>query len=95
MTIIGQRHKIVPQDIHLTNVIIPDITDITDGIRVTNGTVNNYNGKMDDAVQSNPITYNGNNKISCHMIIDVLNDIILNWLTTNYNSIDYLYYYMW
>ena len=72
----------------MTNATIPDITDIPNGIRVTTGIVNNYNDNMDDAGQSNPTTYNGNNKLSCHMIIDVLNEIILNGLTSNDNAIN-------
>ena len=74
----------------MSNTTIPDITDIPDRTAVTRGTVNNCNVNMDDAIQSNPTTYNSNKKLSCHMIIDILNVIILNGLTTDCNTTDNL-----
>ena len=43
LNIIGQRHKIVQQDIPIINTTIPDITDIPDGIKVTNNSMTNCN----------------------------------------------------
>ena len=76
MTIIGQRHKIVQQDIPVTNGTIPDITNIPDGIKVTSNSIKDCNDNMENTVQSSAKSFNGNNKMTCPMIIDILNDTI-------------------
>ena len=64
LNIIGKRHEIVPQDIPISNATIPDITDIPDGIRVNESSVDICNDNMDNALQSNLPSLDGRRKVT-------------------------------
>ena len=84
LSIIGERHNIVQQDVPTTNHIIPNITDIPEGIDLTKNSeiLNNDSNETSDQ-ESNKLS-NVSSKMNCPMIIDILNDTILNNLESNY-----------
>ena len=77
LNIIGKRHEIVPQNIPMSNATISDITDIPDGIRVNKNSVIICNNSMNYTSQSNYSSLDGRNRITFHMVIDILNNTIL------------------
>ena len=88
LNIIGKRHEIVPQDIPISNATIPDITDIPDGIRVNEKSVNVCNNILDNTPQSNLTSLDARNKMTFHMIIDILNATILTGSPIDSSTID-------
>lgn len=82
--IIGKRHDITHQDIpHCTNTI-PDVTNIPENITPF---INDTSGKhkTSQSMQHNDKQHidNSNNTMSCPMIIDILNDVVLKGLSIN------------
>ena len=88
MNIIGQRHKIVQQDIPIINTTIPDITDIPDGIKVTTNSIQNDCESNNNNSETSTAPSCINARMTCTMIIDLLNDTIINCLPTNCKNIN-------
>ena len=88
MNIIGQRHKIVQQDIPIINTTIPDITDIPDGIKVTTNSIQNDCEFNNNNNETSTVHSCIKTRMTCTMIIDLLNDTIINCLPTNCNNIN-------
>ena len=78
LTMVGQRHNIVNQQIPTSNLIIPDITDIPDGITVNIST--EFDTTDNDMIASNESesVSDGKKNISYNMIIDVLSEVFIN-----------------
>ena len=77
LNIIGQRHKIVEQNIPIINTTIPDITDIPDGIKLKSGLITNHDDTDEQINQSSSSSTANKNRMDCAMIIDVLTDNIM------------------
>ena len=88
LNIIGQRHKIVQQDIPIINTTIPDITDIPDGIKVTTNSIQNDCESNNNNSETSTAPSCINARMTCTMIIDLLNDTIINCLPTNCKNIN-------
>ena len=75
---IGERHRIVDHEIPSSNLTLPDITDIPDGISVniTDGSDNTeYNIITSDGGES---AQDGRGNVSFGMTIDILSEVVLN-----------------
>ena len=88
LNIIGQRHKIVEQNIPIINTTIPDITDIPDGIRLTSGLITNHDDTDEQINQSSSLSTENKNRMNCAMIIDILTDNIMNSLPSSHIMLD-------
>ena len=66
----------------------PDITDIPDGINITSTLVQNISDSNSNTMQQTAEPASINSKMTCPMIIDILNDTILNSETSNCNHPD-------
>ena len=80
---IGERHHIVEQKIPSSNLSLPDITNIPDGI-----TFNATNESK--TTEDNTVTPDGGETLqsdkgtfSLNMIIDILSEVVLNQMTNN------------
>ena len=83
LSIIGERHNIVQQDVPTTNHIIPNITDIPEGFDLTKNSEILNNDSYETSDQESNKLSNVSSKMNCPMIIDILNDTILNNLESN------------
>ena len=88
LKIVAERHKIVDQNIQTMNSNAPDITDIPDGIKITSTLVQNISDSNSNTMQQTAEPASINSKMTCPMIIDILNDTILNSETSNCNHPD-------
>ena len=84
LSIIGKRHGIINQDIPDCTITIPDITSIPERITpFINATIGKR--KTQQLLQCNDKQHinNSNNTMSCPMIIDILNDVVLEGFAPN------------
>ena len=84
LSIIGKRHDIIHQDIPDCTMTIPDITSIPERITPF---INATKGKRKThqllQCNENQQINDSNNTMSCPMIIDILNDVVLKGLPIN------------
>ena len=69
LSIIGERHNIVQQDVPTTNHIIPNITDIPEGIDLTKNSEILNNDSYETSDQESNKLSNVSSKMNCPMII--------------------------